>query len=200
MMEKARVLKAACLSLGAKQSDPSSESLLERVYDENVSCFCPRSLFAAFPVLFSSEGVCLEGTDVCLTGDSIKKHLDGASFALLNAFTLGALADKRIKELSYSRPSESVALNAIASVYAELAADEELQKERDAFAAKGLRTNFRFCPGYGDLSLLFNESVARALNAAKKIGLSVTEGGLLLPRKSVVGIVGVFEKKADAGE
>ena len=199
MMEKARVLKAACLSLGAKQSDPSAENLMERVYDENVSCFCPRSLFAVYPVFPDGDGVRLEGTDVFLTGNSIKKHLEGASFALLNAFTLGALADKRIKELSISRPSESVALNAIASVFAELAADEELQKERDAFAEKGFETNFRFCPGYGDLSLLVNESVARALNAAKKIGLSVTEGGLLLPRKSVVGIVGVF-KKAEAGE
>ncbi len=192
MMDKARVLKAACASLGARESDPLSEKLMEKVYDENASVFCPRSLCALFPIKSREDGVRFEGADVVLAGESIKKHLAGASHGLFQAFTLGASLDKRIKELSIARPSESVALNAIASVLAELAADELLQKEREALKERGLETNFRFCPGYGDLPLGANEAIARALNAAKKIGLSVTEGGLLLPRKSIVGVCGAF--------
>ena len=193
-MEKARVIRAAYSSLGAREKDPSSEGLLERVYDENVSFFCPRSLCVFLPVSAVEEGVRLDGTDVILVGESIKKHLAGASHALIQAFTLGALADKRIKELSYARPSESVALDAIASVYAECAADELLRKEKAALE-ENYTFNFRFCPGYGDLPLSVNADLARALLAAKKIGLSVTEGGLLLPRKSVVGLCGAFDKK-----
>ena len=194
-MDKERVLKAACASLGAKESDPDSEKLLEKVYDENVSCFLPRSLCALFAILSTENGVRFEGADAVLPGESIRKHLEGASHALFNAFTLGAIADKRIKELSYSRPSESVALNAIASVYAELAADELLKRERDLLEEKGFGSSFRFCPGYGDLPLDANEAIARALGASKKIGLSVTDGGLLLPRKSIVGVCGVFRKE-----
>ena len=58
---------------------------------------------------------------------------------------------------------------------------EEKEKE-------GFRTNFRFCPGYGDLPLKTNADILAVLDAAKKIGLTVTESGLLLPVKSIVGV------------
>ena len=124
-MDKSRVLKAAYLSLGARKNDPAAERLLERVYEENESVFSPRSISALYAVEPCDAGVRFVGTDIFLEGGSIARHLAGASHALFQAFTLGASTDKRIKELSYVRPSESVALDAIASFYAEQAADED---------------------------------------------------------------------------
>ena len=193
-MNKERVLQAALRSLGARDKDLSSEALLERVYDDNFDCFAPRALYGFFKIRRFAPEISVEGADVTFSGESIRRHLQGAEGVVLNAFTLGAGTDKRIKELSFVRPSESIALNAIASVYAELIADELLDRELETYRAEGYRTSFRFCPGYGDLALSTNESIQRALDAAKKIGLSVTKDGFLLPRKSIIGIAGVYPK------
>ncbi len=196
-MDEEKLLAAAYRLLGAKQADEGAYRLLAKVLKENETLFTPRFVCALFAVGTVSPAVTLSGADVSFPGESIKKHLAGASHALLNAFTLGAQTDKRIKELSFSRPSESVALNAIASVYAEMKADELLGREREKIEAEGFETSFRFCPGYGDLPLSANADIGRALSVEKKIGLSVTEGGLLLPRKSIIGVTGVYPKKGD---
>ena len=112
----------------------------------------------------------------------------GETEGLFSAFTLGVLFDKKVRELSLSRPSEAVALNALGSAYAERKADELLKEVRERKEAEGFSVNFRFCPGYGDLPLLVNAEIAAALFADKKIGLTVTESGLLLPAKSIVGV------------
>ena len=194
-MDLALVFKDALRTLGAKERDPESEALLRRVYADNADVFCPRATYGLYKIASFLPEIQLDGYAFPLVGESIRRHLDGASFALLSAFTLGIAVDKRIRELSLARPSESVALNAIASSYAERAADEMLAEERRKLEADGYETNFRFCPGYGDLPLRTNEEIALALNAQKKIGLTVTAGGALLPRKSIVGIVGVTKSE-----
>ena len=193
-MDVSLVIKDALRYLGAKERDPEAESLLRRVYDENVDVFSPRAVYGLYEIAETDPVVKLNGYAFPLVGESIRRHLAGASCALLAAFTLGIGVDKRVRELSLARPSESVALNAIASSYAERIADEMLLEERRKIEEGGYKTNFRFCPGYGDLPLKTNGEIAAALNAQKKIGLTVTDDGLLLPRKSIVGIVGVTKE------
>jgi len=194
-MDDAIVIKDALRYLGAKKEDDGATELLQRVLAAYRSVFQPRAVYALVHIAERTPVIKLENCEITLAGESIRRHLDGAEFALLNAFTLGVGVDKKIKELSLARPSESVAFNAIASAYAERIADEMLMEERAKTEAEGYKTNFRFCPGYGDLSILTNRDIARTLSAEKKIGLTVTEDGLLLPRKSIVGVVGVFKKE-----
>ena len=193
-MDEAKLLQDALRLLGGQAETEDALSLLAEVYHEYASLFAPRAVYALFPIAECTPAVRAEGCDISLSGESIRRHLEGASMMLLNAFTLGLPIDKKIKELSLSRPSEAVALNAVASIYAERIADEMLLAERHSVESEGYTTNFRFCPGYGDLPLTANIDIARALNAQKKIGLSVTDEGLMLPRKSIVGIVGVRKR------
>ena len=60
-------------------------------------------------------------------------------------------------------------------------------------AARGLRTNFRFSPGFGDLPLAVQPAFLAALDAPRRIGLAATAGNLLVPTKSVTAVVGLFE-------
>jgi len=193
-MNVSLVVKDALRYLGARSSDPDAEALLRRVLTENEDTISPRAVYGLYAVAQRAPEIRLDGYAFPLVGESIRRHLDGADHALLAAFTLGIAVDKRIKELSLTRPSESVALNALASACAERIADEMLRVERNKLEANGYKTNFRFCPGYGDLPMRTNGEIALALNAQKKIGLTVTEDGLLLPRKSIVGIVGVTKE------
>ena len=135
------------------------------------------------------------GTEIRLEGESIRHHFAGATEGLFSAFTLGIAFDKRLRELSLTHPTESVALNALGSAYAERKADELLRKVRDEKEAQGFKTNFRFCPGYGDLPLVSNRMIVSALDATKKIGLVALESGLLQPMKSIVGVTACLPVK-----
>ena len=189
------VIKDALRYLGAKAEDEQAEALLRKVLDDYRSVFSPRHVTAFFPVESTSPVVTFSGTEIVLEGESIRRHFSGATEGLFSAFTLGIAFDKKVRELSLVHPTESVALNAIGSAYAERKADELLKEVRSKKEAEGFKTTFRFCPGYGDLPLKTNAMIAAALNAGKRIGLTVTEDGLLLPVKSIVGVTACLPVK-----
>ena len=182
------VIKDALTYLGAKKQDPEAEALLRKVRNDYRDVFLPRQVTAFFPVDDRSPAVTFAGTEIRLEGESIRRHFGEATEGLFSAFTLGIAFDKKVRELSLTRPTESVALNALGSAYAERKADELLKEIRDRKEKQGFKTTFRFCPGYGDLPLSANAMIVSALSATKKIGLIVTESGLLQPMKSIVGV------------
>ncbi|MCR5055363.1 MAG: hypothetical protein K6B54_00440 [Clostridia bacterium] len=189
------VIKDALHYLGAKEGDKDAEALLRKVLNDCRGAFCPRQITAFFPVDKTFPAVTFSGCEIVLEGESIRRHFSGATEGLFSAFTLGISFDKKVRELSFVRPAESVALNAIGSAYAERKADEMLKEVCLKKEAEGFKTNFRFCPGYGDLPLGVNAMIAAALNAGNRIGLTVTDGGLLLPIKSIVGVTACLPVK-----
>lgn len=51
-----------------------------------------------------------------------------------------------------------------------------------------------FSPGYGDWSLAAQDRVLDLLQAPKRIGLTLTEGGMLVPEKSITALVGISDR------
>ena len=182
------MIRDALRYLGGKADDAEAVALLRRVFETHREVFAPRQVVAIYPVKDRVPAITFDGCAVTLVGESIKKHFNEATEGIFSAFTLGMTFDRKVRELSLTSPSESVALNALGSAYAERKADDLLKEVRDRKEAEGFRTNFRFCPGYGDLPLTANAEIAAALGATKKIGLTVTAEGLLLPIKSIVGV------------
>ena len=64
----------------------------------------------------------------------------------------------------------------------------EMQKE-------GYYLRPRFSPGYGDFSIDHQDMILRMLGSAKKIGLSLTDGNMLTPSKSVTALIGLSREK-----
>ena len=50
---------------------------------------------------------------------------------------------------------------------------------------------FRFAPGYGDLPLKLNIPLSQLLKIDKEIGVFINDGGLFIPMKSMLGIIGL---------
>ena len=88
---------------------------------------------------------------------------------------------------------DALLYGAAASALVESAADLEESRIVAEAAARGLRTNFRFSPGFGDLPLAVQPAFLAALDAPRRIGLTATAGNLLVPTKSVTAVVGLFE-------
>ena len=79
--------------------------------------------------------------------------------------------------------SQRIGLDAVEKVM-----DELESKLRDEVAAEGLRLLPRRSPGYGDLPLSLSRRIIAELDAARRIGVSITASDLLVPSKSVTAI------------
>ena len=62
---------------------------------------------------------------------------------------------------------------------------------REKLAAQALYLTDRFSPGYGDMPLAQSGQICEVLNAGRSIGLTVSQSGILMPRKSVTAVLGI---------
>ena len=58
----------------------------------------------------------------------------------------------------------------------------------------GLYTNFRFSPGYGDMPLQTQSVLLAALDAQRKLGITLSKSLLMTPTKSVTAVIGLFDE------
>ena len=66
---------------------------------------------------------------------------------------------------------------------------------RQAQEEAGYYLRPRFSPGYGDFSIGHQGGILRMLDASKRIGLSMTDGNMLAPTKSVTAVIGLGRTK-----
>ena len=55
----------------------------------------------------------------------------------------------------------------------------------------------RFCPGYGRVPIELNKELAFIIESSKKIGLTVQESNILLPQKSMIGLIGLGDNRKE---
>ena len=114
---------------------------------------------------------------------------DSCDRIVIIACTLGIELDKLLRYYAMIDMTKMTVMDALASSYIEIKCDEYEAKQNF-----GKRT-FRFCPGYGNVPLELNKNLANALNCSKHIGLTVQESNLLLPQKSMIGLIGLGDEK-----
>ena len=120
--------------------------------------------------------------DFMLAHQAYMDYLKGSEGYLLCATTIGIAVDRRLKRLQMEDMAYAVVFDATAGVYVEHLADE--YEKNLPYQSLG----FRFCPGYAGTPLEDNAKIA-ILVKANKIGISFLNSGLMLPMKSMTGIV-----------
>jgi hypothetical protein len=120
-----------------------------------------------------------------LLGNNIKTHLQNCNTIYLMAISLGEV-DEELHYLSYADPVKALFLESLYNETAESAMDElELTiKQPDKLYTT------RYSPGYGDFPLSVQQEIVRILDSGRKIGLTVTDTKLLVPRKSITALMG----------
>lgn len=160
----------------------------------------PAHVWAAFPI---DEGatrwdggspcVVLGGCGLALPGRDIADHLRGARQAVLLACTLGLASERELRKHAAISATDGLLYGAAASALVEAEANAA-EAEVVAWAAgRGLHTNWRYSPGYGDLPLSVQPAFLRALDATRRLGLSATPSNMLVPTKSITAVVGLFD-------
>lgn len=153
----------------------------------------PRLVYKVFDVGFSEKGVEIVGTPLIFKGNDIKEHLSECSRCVLMCVTLSADVDKLIRSYEAEGMEKALIADALAS-----AAVEQVCNKAEALIQSALGNysyTWRFSPGYGDFPLDIQKEFISVTEADRKIGLTVTENLILIPRKSVTAVMGISEKE-----
>lgn len=125
----------------------------------------------------------------------LEKNLKGCSQVILFGTTLGTAVDRQIHTCEIVDIARAVVLQACAAAFLEEYCDEMQGRIAEKMAKEQLYLRPRFSPGYGDFSIMHQRQILQMLDAAKKIGLTMTESYMLTPTKSVTAVIGVSETK-----
>jgi len=119
----------------------------------------------------------------------LARNLRGCEEAVLFVATLGIEVEQQRKRAAISSTAKALVLDAMGSAAIEQFCNDFSGVIDSNYSTHRLRP--RFSPGYGDLSLDVQRDMLNVLDAQRKIGVSVTEGGLMIPQKSVSAVIGL---------
>ena len=178
--------------------DDNVRGIIDKSEEELRTNVKPAYVWQIFDVEISSVGVIVKGTNIVLTGDSIRNHLKGCNKVALLAATLSSQADRLVRKYQSNNMAEAVIMDALASVAVEAVCDMAEEEIKDYMP--DMYFTYRFGVGYGDLPLVLEKDIILVLQASKSIGLCVTDSNILTPLKSVVCIVGISETPMEKGQ
>ena len=148
----------------------------------------PRMAERRFPL--APDGS-LAGTSMTPKGNDVRAMLAPCREAVLLAATLGAESERLLLRMQAKDAAQALLLDAVLSAAIEAVLDAREEALRGELAAQGRYLTDRFSPGYGDMPLAQTREICEVLGAQRAIGLTVSAGGVMIPRKSVTAIMGV---------
>lgn len=123
-------------------------------------------------------------------------HLRHCREGFLYAVTLGGETDRLLRRWTAQSMAKAAVGQAVCAVWLDqLCADycRELQESLDP----GEYLTPPFSPGYGDWDLSAQGQVLSLLEAPKRMGLTLTAAGMLVPEKSVTAVVGISDREEE---
>ena len=126
---------------------------------------------------------------------SLGKNMKGCQEAVMLGATLGTGVDILMRRASLTDMAKAVVLQACAAAMLEEYLDERQDQIAEELLKEGKYLRPRFSPGYGDFDIRYQEPIMRMLDCSKQIGLSMTDGCMMTPTKSVTAVIGVSPVK-----
>ena len=182
--DKKEVLRYA----GCKETDEGVEALLNECLEECETVFTYRVCYRVFE---KDEFLKIFGGG----SKALGKNLGGCAYAVAFAATVGLPIDRLIAKYASVRAVKSLLFQAIGAERIEALCDLFCEDIKARAREKGFFTRPRFSPGYGDFPLQTQTALLQALDASRKLGLSLTESLLMTPTKSVTAVVGLSDKE-----
>ncbi|MGO2314930.1 MAG: methionine synthase [Pseudolactococcus laudensis] len=191
-IEKSEVLRY--LGYRRKQElTPDISALVDEMIMEVQNVSNARYLYQAYDFTLdeANHAIHLTNTDLVLQSKQLYSHLKHAKQVVLLAATLGIEVERQVRLYELSEMTKAFVLDAACVDYIEKICDLAEVDIDSQFTDSVL--NRRFSPGYGDLSLEVQPQFLKTLGADRQLGLTLTENYLMIPRKSVTAILGLFE-------
>lgn len=154
----------------------------------------PRQIVRRIALAWESDGSLSLG-GISVHSRDLSAHLSGCREAYLFAATLGARVDICLERCARISMTRAVVMQACAASLIESWCDEcEIPLSAEA-AKDGLFLRPRYSPGYGDFPIEHQQELLAVLDCARRINLTMTEGYMLAPTKSVTAVIGLTSDK-----
>lgn len=179
------------LGYGQNKPDDKMVALIEECYTELVKAAKPRLVQKRIPIEVIGDGNILLG-EIKIFSKDLTKNLMGCREAVIFAVTLGSGTDMLMNRLVKLDIAKASILQACGAAMIEDYIDEFQAELSEGLAEEGLKIRPRFSPGFGDFYLEFQKEIFQIINPEKAIGVFLTEGGVMIPEKSVTAIIGIM--------
>ena len=179
---------------GNATADLQTEKLLRECTETILNLAKPRYTYMIFEIEKDREQIVLPQCKLTFEGRDIYEHLRDCNKCAIMAVTLGIEVDNVIRIAQVESMTKAMMLDACATEVVEKLCDEVQKEILDIAQKEGGKLTSRFSPGYGDFPITTQKKIGEILDVNRKIGLTVTEKSLMIPRKSVTAIVGFTNK------
>ncbi|MCH4167310.1 MAG: hypothetical protein LKF40_06575 [Megasphaera sp.] len=130
-------------------------------------------------------------TPFIVKGKEIHDYIVSSNILLMSAATIGKTVEDKIDELFLAQDFENgLALDCATAIATLQIADDIVAQVNEISNPKGYHISWRLCPGAGDWPEGQQLPIISALHA-DKIGIGVTAGGLVEPRKAIIAMMGL---------
>jgi cobalamin-dependent methionine synthase I len=164
--------------------------LIEEIMERGRALLRPRAIYGVFDAQTSDPDVSLVGGTLRAASRSLHERLRGCRRAVLFFATIGAEVETWCHGLmEEGQMTRGLLADAYASSAAIALGLEVETVAARALAEEGLTATRRYAPGYGDWSLA-SQAPMHLLLDASRIGITLTEDHLMLPAKSISGVIG----------
>ena len=182
--------------LGYKGQELGSDlnERLNAVIQHCIEVCHPMGVLRLFDVLNSGDKSVALVDGPVLAGNDIALFLHGARTVAVVAVTLGLACEREIARLGHVSALDQAIFDAASSALVERAADAAEARVIAIADERGLFCTDRYAPGYGDLPLDVQDDIVRALDAGKRLGMSVTATHMLVPSKSETAVLGLMDE------
>lgn len=172
-------------------AEPSEEicELIDEAYKELCKVIQPKYIYKEYDFTKTEDGIIVEGIE--FKSKKLLNHLRNSTSIVLFGATLGQGADALIRKYSVTDIAMTAVAQAVAGSMVENFCDiacDEMKKE-----IKGEHRT-RFSPGYGDFHISAQEDFFKLLPMNKQLGISLSDGFMMTPTKTVTAFIGVIKE------
>jgi len=179
-------------------ADEQVASQIAQLSEETAAALNAKNVFGIWDCHAEADTVALG--EVKIKSQNLARHLNGCNKAVLFAATLGTEADNLIRKYSAMDMEKALIAQAVCAVMIEDYCDTVVCKAAQSPLLEGLYPTSRFSPGYGDFDISWQKDMLKLLDCEKQIALTLTDGYMLIPSKSVTAIVGFGKERAEGEE
>lgn len=180
------------LGYGNHLPDAEIQELVEQSIEDLQPCSF-RSVQKCFSIDVLTENE-IWFADIHIRSKDLGKNLKNCTKCVCMAATLGPLPDRLIQRAKILDLSKAVVLQAVGCALIESYVDQINEQIRQDAQNQGYICHPRYSCGYGDFDLNHQKDFIRLLEMPITIGVSLTQGNLMIPNKSVTAVIG-WEKK-----
>ncbi len=182
-----------------RKSKPLLRLIAERVLAEGFNLIHPVALTCGTAVReFRHERIFLEGGSI-LTGPLVTRHLSGAQRVVAAICTIGPELEQAVTHLLGEDPLYALALDGLGNAAVDLLAQGICARIGEQVQADGLQASTPLSPGNPEWPVEIGQQQIFALLDPSQAGVTLTSGGMMLPKKSMSFIVGLGKEMSQAG-